>query len=433
MIIFVTLFLKIFSGSLIKIIDTNSERKKKLDCSFSGGVSSFSFSSCGCYLIASSSRGSRELLLFDIQADAELTPISVIPVIGLPMFIDIKSNTESELLEVLVLFEDKGGSIYQIHSNYVSLNESNKYLIKRVINITSHEEILSGYIGELNKSREDSPVNSGVVLATGKASQPIFKHYSIFDSDGNSLETIDILRQKDSKESNDNSNSDSKSLKAPDVIGPYDMGGIKRPLKSDGDDNTDQQEQNKRSRNDLSDSTIDEMTLEQRLESLSSSLMDLENLPPVNPNPFHTATSDSLVVLIEQALQSNDDSLLEQCISCGDIDIIDATTNRLPTNRIVTFLRKLVAKFEKRPSRGILVTRWLSSILRHHTSFLITVRDLSFQLAGLSQMLEQRLSSYSKLSSLAGRLDLLLSQVIYPSPSATSQPVIAPLHIHKEK
>lgn len=39
------------------------------------------------------------------------------------------------------------------------------------------------------------------------------------------------------------------------------------------------------------------------------------------------------------------------------------------------------------------------------------------QLAGLSQMLEQRLITYSKLSSLAGRLDLLMSQVNYRSNS----------------
>jgi hypothetical protein len=32
-------------------------------------------------------------------------------------------------------------------------------------------------------------------------------------------------------------------------------------------------------------------------------------------------------------------------------------------------------------------------------------------LAGLSQMLEQRLSSYTKLAALGGRLDLLMSQI----------------------
>ena len=124
-----------------------------------------------------------------------------------------------------------------------------------------------------------------------------------------------------------------------------------------------------------------------------------------------------MVTLIDQALQSGDDGLLEQCLACADSDVVEATARRLPTSRVVMFLRKLVAKFEKRPSRGALLTQWLSSLLRHHTAYLVTVPDLSFQLAGLSQMLEQRLASYSKLSSLAGRLDLLMSQVNYRSNS----------------
>jgi hypothetical protein len=49
------------------------------------------------------------------------------------------------------------------------------------------------------------------------------------------------------------------------------------------------------------------------------------------------------------------------------------------------------------------------------------VPDLSFQLAGLSQMLEQRLASYVKLASLSGRLDLLMSQVSYPAKGGSSQ------------
>ena len=92
-----------------------------------------------------------------------------------------------------------------------------------------------------------------------------------------------------------------------------------------------------------------------------------------------TPTSDSLVTLIDQALQSGDDSLLEQCLACNDMDVIDGTARVLKTHRVVTFMKKLVAKFEKRPSRGILLTRWLSCILRHHTSFLISVPDLSEQ------------------------------------------------------
>ena len=131
-------------------------------------------------------------------------------------------------------------------------------------------------------------------------------------------------------------------------------------------------------------------------------------------------TSDSLVTLISQALQSGDDGLLEQCLGCSDHGVVEESAKRLPAGRIVAFLRKLVAKFEKRPSRGMILTRWLSSVLRHHTSLLVSVPDLSVQLAGLGQMLEQRLSSHVRLSSLAGRLDLLLAQVGNSSSSSST-------------
>ena len=162
-----------------------------------------------------------------------------------------------------------------------------------------------------------------------------------------------------------------------------------------------------------------DVTLEERLQLLTSTLVKEDNLDSEIEDEEESSdhektdlvlipTSDSLVVLLEQALQSGDDVLLEQCLSCEDSDIVDATAKRIPITKIVQFLRKLIAKFEKRPSRGILLTNWLSCIMKHHLSYLISIPDLAVQLAGLAQMLENRLSTYTRLASLAGRLDLLI-------------------------
>jgi U3 small nucleolar RNA-associated protein 5 len=231
-----------------------------------------------------------------------------------------------------------------------------------------------------------------------------------------------------------------------DVLGPNDMGGAKRPRvaedshleelthkKSKKDkkdkehkkDKKDKKEKKngKHNKSEEEEDAVDEedeeqeLTLGQRLEQLSKSMNDLEDSRDselVKLQAQHNRqipTADSLVTLLEQALQSGDAALLEQCLLCTNTEIIDATTQRLPTHRILVLLKTLVNKFEKRPSRGLLVTQWLSFILRHHIAFLITVPDLSKQLAGLSQLLEQRLSSYSRLTTLSGRLDLLMSQV----------------------
>lgn len=160
----------------------------------------------------------------------------------------------------------------------------------------------------------------------------------------------------------------------------------------------------------------DEVPLGKRLEQLSRQMAALEqeqDREGTNTNGKNNSgpSADSLVTLLDQALQSGDAALLEQCLNYTDLDVIDTTTRLLSTHRVLKLLKVLVAKFEKRPSRGLLVTRWISCILKNHLSYLITVPDLSIQLAGLNQMLEQRLQAYTRLSSLAGRLDLLMSQL----------------------
>lgn len=236
-----------------------------------------------------------------------------------------------------------------------------------------------------------------------------------------------------------------------DILGPNEMGGIKRPRLNDDmqkidievhqmkkkkddfqkreDDMKSNKKHSKKSKGKkvesqesgelalVEDENIAEMTLGQKLELLSKKMNEEEQIHEKDIQQVEAhimrrmPTADSLVTLLEQALQSNDSALLEQCLLCTNLDIIDVTTQRLPTHRVLALLKTLVSKFEKRPSRGVLVTHWLSYILKHHLSFLITVPDLSRQLAGLSQLLEQRLSSYSRLAALSGRLDLLITEV----------------------
>ncbi len=180
----------------------------------------------------------------------------------------------------------------------------------------------------------------------------------------------------------------------------------------------------------------DAETLEQRLEALTASLQregeGSDGEGEGEGAPMEAPTSDSLVVLLEQSLQSGDDVLLESCLACDDADVIDESSRRLPTARVVQFLRKLVTKFEKRPARGALLTQWLAGVLKYHLAYLVSVPDLALQLAGLSQMLENRLSAYSRLASLSGRLDLVVGQAQLRAsttgsagnPGGSAQPVV---------
>ena len=106
-------------------------------------------------------------------------------------------------------------------------------------------------------------------------------------------------------------------------------------------------------------------TLEDRWAALSASLQEMESGGRAEGSHHIGAgsggssgsadgmkpSSSALLVLIEQALQSGDDSLLEQGLACDDIPIIQATVRKIATTQIVKFVRKLVSKYEKQPYR----------------------------------------------------------------------------------
>lgn len=389
-----------------------SGRKRKLEAQFSGGIVAMSFTQCGRYLAVAGS-GSREVLLFDIQAGAEATPLVAVAVLGEPKSLLVRSvaSDKGDRIEVLCVFEDADACFIR----YVIQGE-NEAIRTTTCKITTGSNIMAGRFGNSTGAK----IQTDITLALGQKSSPTFSSVTVADAEGNLSENVEVhVKSTSSSSAEVISSAESLALDgtkrgvlAPVVLGPHESGPKKRPLLSED------LESNKKRQKKFGMDDLDELTLEQRLEALSNSLVEVEKMTDVPVRVSSTPavgeegpSSNSLVVIIEQALQSGDDALLEQSLACDDVSIIEATSKRLPPGRVVQLLRKLVAKFEKRPSRGLLLTRWLAAVLRFHTSFLISVPDLSAQLAGLSQMLEQRLSSYTKLAALGGRLDLLMSQI----------------------
>ena len=384
-----------------------SGRKRKLEAQFSGGIVALSFTQCGRYLAVAGS-GSREVLLFDVQAGAEATPLAAIAVTGEPKSFVVRSaaSETGDRIEVLCIFEDIDGCFIRYATKGGS-EETRTTICK----ISTGTAIMAGRFGNSTGGR--SPTD--ITLAAGQKSSPVFSTLTIIDAEGKLSESVSISKSVSASTSGEVDTSQltvaeaSSAAIVPIVLGPHESSGRKRPLLADDL----KKDKEKKSR---TASSTDEMTLEERLEILSNSLMEVEKLTntPATSSSMTAEegpSANSLVVIIEQALQSGDDALLEQSLACNDVSIIEGSAKRLSAGRVVQLLRKLVAKFEKRPSRGLLLTRWLAAVLRFHTSFLISVPDLSAQLSGLSQMLEHRLSSYSKLAALGGRLDLLMSQI----------------------
>ncbi|KAG5183275.1 hypothetical protein JKP88DRAFT_215049, partial [Tribonema minus] len=89
---------------------------------------------------------------------------------------------------------------------------------------------------------------------------------------------------------------------------------------------------------------------------------------------------------------------------------------RMPAARMLLLLSRLVAKFERRPQRGAVLCTWIRSVLVRHTGYLLSIPDLSVRLGRLHQMIESRLSTFTRFLEFDGRLIQILAHA--PSSSA---------------
>jgi U3 small nucleolar RNA-associated protein 5 len=431
------------SSTSMKYFDNDKAAKFKISSSFSGeGPSSLTFTPCGRYLICTSSGShtSDDLMIYDLSSDTlasapdDLEPISTHSLSGHVKTINIIQSSSSPSAppsyQMIILFQDNRGSV-------VSLPITDTTTSFQQVQLQCE---MNGTISPLDNLLAVAllPSSSSLLLAIGKVSLPQFIKYPYTTSASSlviPLASSEKVSKKGSKEA-----SASSSLEV-SMVGPHESGGLKRPLvaleaeeeesEGAGEDDEEQNGKKKKQRKD-SNSDINlnggsgesSLTLEERLRNITTTLTNLEHDPEHLLKPSSSATppptsltSDSLVVLIEQSLQSQDDSLLEQCLTQSAENIIIETIQRLSSNKIIPFLKKLISKFEKKSSRGLSLIKWISVILRSHTSFLLSIHDLSAQLIGLNTILEQRLSTYMRLSSLAGRLDLIMSHL--PSVATT--------------
>jgi U3 small nucleolar RNA-associated protein 5 len=144
------------------------------------------------------------------------------------------------------------------------------------------------------------------------------------------------------------------------------------------------------------------------LQALSAALV----APTETPNDARAApTTESVATLLEQALQSGDDTMLEECLAVSDALVVAATVERLAPPRVLPLLMRLADRVERRPSRGLTLGVWLRAIFMRHASYLMSVPNLHVKLAGLYQILDSRTAVFPKLLSLNGRLELALAQI----------------------
>lgn len=119
-------------------------------------------------------------------------------------------------------------------------------------------------------------------------------------------------------------------------------------------------------------------------------------------------TSDTLTVVLSQALQSNDRSLLETVLNIQDKRVIQSTIIKLKPSLAVTLLERLAERIARNSHKQGLLNTWCKWCLIVHGGYLITIPNLILQLASLHSTLKKRGDLLSRLQVLEINLNCWL-------------------------
>ncbi len=167
---------------------------------------------------------------------------------------------------------------------------------------------------------------------------------------------------------------------------------------SDGDSDGDHLERN--------------LTFAERIAALKGSVPSGQHDPPGSSGKDPDKSqpkADSLAVLLSQALSNEDNALLERCLSVKSAKTVSKTARQLSPGDATTLVRMLVQKLQSSPRRAAELTTWMKAVLVHHAGYFSGTGACKESFSSLQQIIDARLSSYSSLVSLSGRLDLVLA------------------------
>ena len=122
-------------------------------------------------------------------------------------------------------------------------------------------------------------------------------------------------------------------------------------------------------------------------------------------------SANSLGTVLNQALKSNDDELLESCLRTPDKATVRATVERMHPPLAATLLSKLAERMYRRPARAGPLMLWIQWTLVSHGGYLAGQPELMRQLGSLHDVLSERARGLQPLLSLKGKLDMLDAQM----------------------
>ncbi|KYQ89285.1 WD40 repeat-containing protein [Tieghemostelium lacteum] len=132
-------------------------------------------------------------------------------------------------------------------------------------------------------------------------------------------------------------------------------------------------------------------------------------------------STDSVITLILQALRASDNGLLAKAMHVKPI-VIKNTVKVLPSLYAYNLLTKIVVDLAIDGNRAAYILPWISEILLQHSSYLLTIPDLSTKLSILNNFIEDKVQLYNKISKLIGKINLINSQTTLNQFDANQRP-----------
>lgn len=412
-------------GTAIRTFDLTSGKKaRKLVAGLSSTVNQLYFSKCTRFLF-SSTVGGRFVNMYDLEETESDEPAVNFSMPSPPTALFARTETgKKKTTDVLLAAVSNSGSLFIWTQKYKSGSKSTKPVAPDAKSVVADSATSAGVLAV----EENAEVKNELLIVRGSVLKPVFERVSIVDEQNQLKDELSFSaisenllladseqekkKQKVAAEAAEKEQARVPTLaqrsglaKGLDVV---DASGFDDLESAEGEDD-----------NDL---TLAERVeaLRERVESdLAAELVRVDASDAVNQSEKPDASSLSSV--LEQALQSKDNAMLEYCLRTRDAKTIGNTIKRVSSVKVLELLEILVMKFEKSPGRCARLCPWIRSILLHHTAYLMTQPDLVQNLSALYQILENRLKVHDQLQKLAGRLSLVIGQIHEASGATDSE------------
>ena len=100
----------------------------------------------------------------------------------------------------------------------------------------------------------------------------------------------------------------------------------------------------------------------------AASMEAAANAQAVSQVPEKLSNTDSLAVVLSQALQAGDKALLDKCLGVSNERVIRNTVSQLQSSQAVVLLEAATQRLQSSPQRGKEVSAWLRAVLLAHTA-----------------------------------------------------------------